>query len=94
MGINMEGITYRTEQHYTKHIVRLDDPLFGHPWYMKSFRNGHYDWTRDPLYARPLSEKVAAKHVENLKAGADDDWKVYHEHWRAYWDSLKAKENA
>ena len=85
----MEGITYDIAQYHGTFIVRMKDPLFGHPWYMKSFRKGVYNWTRDALYARPLSKETATRHVENLRTGIDEDWKVYHEHWRAYWESLK-----
>ena len=36
------------------------------PLYLRSVRRGEYDWTTDPLYARCLSLKTAARHAASL----------------------------
>jgi len=38
----------------------------GRKLYIKSFRNGSYTWTKDPLYARHYTEKAAVKHMNTL----------------------------
>lgn len=88
----MEGITYSIRPYHSKFIIRLDDPVFSRPWYLKSIgpKSGH-DWTSDSSGARCFSLRTAQKHVEALQAGADTDWERYHNSWKEYYAYLDSK---
>ena len=80
----MNGPTYKTTPNFAdfnKQLVRMDDPLFKSPWYLKSVRNGQYTWTRSALFAKEFSPATAAKHLKALEAGADTAWNTYRETW-------------
>ena len=77
----MTEVTYSTTGFFTEHLVRLDDPLWSRPWYLKSARNGKYEWTRNEVFAKRFSLKTAQKHVTALRNGADKDWEDYHNEW-------------
>ena len=82
------SIKYTIDVFYTQSIVCMTDPVFSHPWYLKSVRNGQYDWTRDPLYAKRVSLATAKKHVAALESGADTAWKEYSKSWSDYYASI------
>ena len=87
----MDGIKYEVSQFYTQYQVRMTDPVFGHPWYLKYTRNGQYEWTASDLSAKCFSLSTAQRHVRDLEAGADKDWPAYHKHWKDYLDEIRAK---
>jgi len=89
-SVVMEGVKYSLSDCYTKKIIRLDDPVFRRPWYLKSIsRSGEYDWTLDPLYARQFTLHTAQKHLAALESGADKDWEWYRNHWKEYLESIR-----
>ena len=80
----MNGPTYTTTANFADLntvLVRMDDPVFNRPWYLKGVRNGQYSWTRNALFAKDFRPATAAKHVKALKAGADTAWNTYRETW-------------
>lgn len=85
----MKKWSYSIDLWHGKNIIRLTDPLWHHPWYVKSFslKNG-YRWTREPMMARTFSAKYAQSHVDALNNGADADWEAYHNHWEEYYRSI------
>lgn len=85
-------IMYRITPSHRKFNVQMNDPVFGHPWYLKNVRNGSYSWTRDSLYAKDYSKETALRHKQVLESGADHDWPAFHNHWKEYWEELAAKE--
>ncbi len=80
----MDGITYRTAQHCSRFQVRMDDTIFGHPWYLKYVREGRYEWTASSLWGKDFSLATAQAHIRALEAGSDKDWPAYHDHWKNY----------
>jgi len=85
------NIKYGITSFYGKAVIYLDDPVFSHVWYLSGIRrNGEYNWTRDPLYARQFTVKTALKHLTGLKNGADKDWKFFHDSWEAYYREIGA----
>ena len=89
----MEGITYSIEPWYSWFIIRLDDPVFSRPWYLKSIGPKFgYNWTSDSTYARGFSLRTAQKYLDMLQAGADTDWERYHNSWKEYYEYLHSKE--
>ena len=77
----MNGPTYKTVTNFDKKLVRMDDPLFRSPWYLKGVRNGKYSWTRNSLFAKEFSTKIAERHVKALEAGADAEWDFFRKTW-------------
>ena len=83
----MEGITYEATTNFadvSKRLVKMLDPLFKSPWYLKGVRNGQYTWTRSAIFAKDFSPATARKHVKALEAGADKEWEAYHKMWEPY----------
>lgn len=91
MTIKENGITFDCLEGWQGCIVKMTDPVFGRPWYLKKAYNGEYDWTRDSTYAKHFSVKTARKHIANLEAFADKDWPFYHNQWKEYFEDLKRR---
>lgn len=86
----MDGIYYGTEPYYKKIVIWMIDPLWpNRRWYLKKAYNGSYDWTRDATHGKDMTPETAKKHLANLKAGADKDWKPFHDSWAKYYQELK-----
>ena len=81
----MDSITYKAVHQFDKYHVRMDDPVFGHPWYLKGVRNGRYEWSAASLWGKTFSLETAQRHIQDLENGADKSWPDYHDHWKNYY---------
>jgi hypothetical protein len=84
----MEGITYEIQRSRSRFIVAMHDPLWPVPWYLKSCRNGRYEWSRSFLWSKEMAPDTAQKHLTELESGADKDWEWYHNQWKEYWETI------
>ena len=84
-------ITYHVVPCYRKFNIEMNDPVFGHPWYVRKYYNGKYDWTSDATYAKDFSKETALRHKRALDSGADTEWAWYHNHWKEYWEELERR---
>lgn len=84
----MDGITYETSMQFNMFQVRMRDPVFGHPWYLKDVRNGRYTWSAASLWGKCFSLSTAQRHIRDLEAGADKEWPEYHNTWKKYYKEI------
>ena len=49
-----------------KYIVRVQDPTYHRPLFIRAFSRNGYRWTTDPTYARHFSLVTAQKHAQHL----------------------------
>ena len=59
-------IVYYDDWYGKKNVYYYDSN--GKKWYIKSFRNSFYTWTKDPLYARHYTEKTAVQHLNRINS--------------------------
>ena len=54
-----------------RYIVRVEDPAYHRPLFIRAFSCKGYRWTTDPTYARHFSLATAQKHARHLSTLAE-----------------------